>query len=292
MSATKIPLGAPGEAKDGEAAEDSEMPTPLEEEVKEARADLTRLHRDVVDAEDRLVSSHAAQLLEANERLVVSTVRAQTHAEASAAELRGASRASQRDVLTSLPNRTLLLDRLAHAIASAKRRSTRLALLFLDLNEFKQINDTLGHAVGDEALRTVAQCLTSSVRDADTVSRHGGDEFLILLSEVSQAADAFRVAQKIITALGAPHALGDQLIRLSASIGISIYPDDGEEASMLIDRADAAMYLAKKREAGSVVFHGLAPRSEFGAVAPTAPEAQPVATPAAPEDSEPRKAIE
>jgi diguanylate cyclase (GGDEF)-like protein len=251
------PVGVSGAATDG-AAEGTGL-TPLEEEVKEARADLTRLHRDVVDAEDRLVNTHAAQLLEANEKLVVSTVRAQTHADASAAELKGVSRASQLDPLTKLPNRALLLDRFAIAIASAKRRSARLALLFLDLNEFKQINDKLGHAVGDEALRTAAQCLRSSVRDVDTVSRHGGDEFLILLSEVSQPSDALRVAEKVIAALAAPHALGEEVIRLSASIGISIYPEDGENSATLIDRADAAMYLAKKHEFGSVVFHGQGP---------------------------------
>jgi diguanylate cyclase len=212
-----VPLLAPDEARGSAASEAIHGLTPLQEEVREARADLTRLHQDVVDAEDRLVNSHAAELLEANEQLVVSTVRAQTHADASAAELKGVSRASQRDALTNLPNRALLLDRFAHALASAKRRSTRLALLFLDLNEFKQINDTLGHAVGDEALKTAAQCLRASVRDVDTISRHGGDEFLILLSEVSQAADAFLVADKVIAALGAPHSLGDRSVRPRAS---------------------------------------------------------------------------
>jgi diguanylate cyclase (GGDEF)-like protein len=234
-------------------------PTPLQKAVEEARADLTRLHADVVEAEDRLVKANAAQLLEANEELVVSTVRAQTHAEACAAELKGVSRASQRDALTNLPNRALLLDRLAHAIASARRHRSRLAVLFLDLNDFKKINDTLGHAVGDEALKTAAQCLRSAVRDVDTVSRYGGDEFLILLAEVSQASDAFLVAEKMITSLGSAHTLGAHVVRLAASIGISIYPDDGEDAATLIDRADAAMYLAKRYEFGSVVFHGQGP---------------------------------
>ena len=100
------------------------------------------------------------------------------------------SRSAELDALTELPNRVLLLDRFAHAIASAKRHGTRLALLFLDLNNFKQINDTLGHAVGDQVLKLAAHRLASSVREADTVSRHGGDEFLILLAEVAQASDA------------------------------------------------------------------------------------------------------
>jgi diguanylate cyclase (GGDEF)-like protein len=144
---------------------------------------------------------------------------------------------------------------LAYGIASARRHRSRLAVLFLDLDHFKQINDTLGHAVGDEALKTAAQCLRSAVRDVDTVSRYGGDEFLILLAEVSQASDAHLVADKMITSLGAAHTVGAHVVRLGASIGISIYPDDGEDAATLIDRADAAMYLAKKYEFGSVVFH-------------------------------------
>jgi diguanylate cyclase len=233
--------------------------TPLQEQVEEARADLTRLHQDVVEAEERLVEVNAAQLLEANQELVVSTVRAQTHADACAQELQGVSRASQRDALTNLPNRALLLDRLSLAIARAKRQHGRLAVLFLDLNDFKKINDTFGHAVGDEALQTVAECIRSSVRAEDTVSRHGGDEFLILLSEVSHVSDAFLVADKVIAALGALHPLGGHMIRLTASIGISIYPDDGDSAATLIQRADAAMYLAKKHEFGSVVFHGQGP---------------------------------
>jgi diguanylate cyclase (GGDEF)-like protein len=234
----------------------------LHEQVEEARAELTRLHEDVLEAEERVVATHAAQLLEANQELVVSTVRVQTHADACAAQLEVASRSAEIDVLTELPNRLLLLDRFEHAIGNAKRHGSRVALLFLDIDKFKEINDTLGHAVGDEVLKRVAQCLTSSVRDVDTVSRHGGDEFLILLAEVSQVADAALVADKVIAALAGPHRLGERTISLEASIGISIYPEDGEEAGELIDRADAAMYLAKKQGLGSVVFHGQQPVGE------------------------------
>jgi diguanylate cyclase (GGDEF)-like protein len=228
----------------------------LRKEATKARAELARLHQDVVDAEERVVITHAAELLAVNEQLVVTTLRVQTDADTCADELKEVSRATGLDALTELPNRVLLLDRFAHAIAHARRHRTRLALLFLDLDNFKQINDTLGHAVGDEALKRAADCLRSSVRDFDTVSRHGGDEFLILLTEVSQASDAVRVADKVIAALGTPHRVGDHVVRLTASIGISIYPDDGEETNRLIDRADAAMYLAKKRGLGSVVFNG------------------------------------
>ena len=148
----------------------------------------------------------------------------------------------------------LLLDRLAQAIAGAKRHGARSALLFLDLNNFKQINDTLGHAVGDQVLKLAASRLAASVRAADTVSRHGGDEFVILLAEVGVASDAVVIADKLSAALGAPSRVGDQVIRLTASIGISIYPDDGEDADTLIDRADAAMYRAKRQGLRTFVF--------------------------------------
>ncbi|HWH84843.1 MAG TPA: diguanylate cyclase [Burkholderiaceae bacterium] len=206
------------------------------------RAVLIRLLQDVVQAESRLDASHAAQLVEANEQLVILAVRQQEAADTAAAALSDV----QLDALTQLPARRLMRDRLSQAIASAKRRDASLALLFVDLNFFKEINDTMGHAVGDQVLQRAARCIASSVREADTVSRHGGDEFLILLTEISAAADAERVAAKVSTALAAPARFGDHVLRLSASIGISIYPQDGEDADALIDRADTAMYRAKR----------------------------------------------
>jgi diguanylate cyclase len=234
----------------------------LQEEVEEARALLSRLLQEVAEAEKRRDGSHVSKLLEANEQLVFSMLRAQTEAETAAQALKEVSRSAEHDELTGLPNRVLLLDRLAHAIVNARRHSARLALLFLDLNNFKQINDTLGHAVGDQVLKLVANCLASSVRESDTVSRHGGDEFLILLAEVSHASDAVLIADKVLAALGAPSRVGEHVLRLTASIGISIYPDDGEDAATLIDRADAAMYRAKRHGLGSFVFRGETPKSE------------------------------
>lgn len=134
---------------------------------------------------------------------------------------------------------------LEQAIAGAKRRAGGLALLFLDLNEFKRINDTLGHSVGDEALIQTAQCLTGAVREVDTVARYGGDEFLILLADISQRSDALLVAEKIIEAMSTPRLVGKNVLPLTGSIGISLYPDDGEDPQALIDCADAAMYRAK-----------------------------------------------
>ena len=222
----------------------------LRREVERVRAELARVRADVVAAEGQLGRQHAAQLLEANEQLLLASLRTQSDAETAAKTaaqtLQEVSRSAERDTLTELPNRVLLLDRLAQAIANSKRRGTRAALLFLDLDNFKQINDALGHGVGDQVLKLAARRLASSVRAADTVSRHGGDEFVILLAEVGEACDAIAIAGKVSEALSAPSQVGGHVIRLTASIGISIYPDDGEDADTLIDRADAAMYRAKR----------------------------------------------
>jgi diguanylate cyclase (GGDEF)-like protein len=165
------------------------------------------------------------------------------------------ARSSQRDALTDTPNRALMLDRLENAISLARRHVTRLAVMFLDLDQFKQINDSLGHAIGDQVLQQVARRLESIVRASDTVSRHGGDEFLVLIGEVSKASDAAVIAAKILAVLTAPCRVGDHLLRLSASLGIATYPDDGEDAASLISRADAAMYRSKRRRLGGFEFH-------------------------------------
>lgn len=146
----------------------------LNAQVTAMRAVLTQLLQDVVRAESQLGRGQPAHLLEVNERLVVSALGALTDAEMANEARDKASRTSGLDQLTGLPNRTLLLDRFEKAISNAKRHGNRVALLFLDLNGFKQINDAFGHAVGDRALQLVADCLTSLVRETDTVSRHGG----------------------------------------------------------------------------------------------------------------------
>jgi diguanylate cyclase (GGDEF)-like protein/PAS domain S-box-containing protein len=154
---------------------------------------------------------------------------------------------AQHDALTDLPNRVLLDDRVANAIALARRHSKRRAVLFLDLDGFKQINDSLGHPIGDKLLQSVAQRLVDCVRSSDTVSRQGGDEFVILLSEIEHAEDAAVGAEKMLLALAAPHSIEGKEFHITASIGISIYPDDGRDAETLIRRADTAMYQAKKK---------------------------------------------
>jgi diguanylate cyclase (GGDEF)-like protein len=228
-------------------------------QVAAMRAVLVQLLQDVVRADSRLDSDQAAQLVEANERLVVSALGAMTDAETAHGELDDAARAGRLDPLTGLPNRTLLLDRFESAISHAKRHGNRVALLFMDLNAFKEINDTFGHAAGDKALQLVADCLTSLVRETDTVSRHGGDEFLILLAEVARTEDAELVAQKVNAKLGSYSRIDSHVVGLSASIGISVYPDDGADVKTLIERADAAMYLAKVQTAAGSKVHRARP---------------------------------
>jgi diguanylate cyclase (GGDEF)-like protein/PAS domain S-box-containing protein len=149
------------------------------------------------------------------------------------------------DYLTNLPNRLLLNDRLAQAMAAARRQQQQLAVLFVDVDRFKHINDSLGHAIGDQLLLSVAGRLVASVRGSDTVSRQGGDEFVILLSSIAHAEDAALSANKILTALGMPHHVGDRDLQITISMGIGVYPDDGTDAETLVKNADIAMLNAK-----------------------------------------------
>jgi diguanylate cyclase (GGDEF)-like protein/PAS domain S-box-containing protein len=153
---------------------------------------------------------------------------------------------AEHDVLTSLPNRGLLGDRLEQGIALAQRHSRQLAVLFIDLDHFKHINDSLGHLIGDQLLRAVALRITPCVRSSDTVSRQGGDEFIVLLSEISHAEDAALIADKIRLAVLEPYTIASHLLHLTASIGVSVYPEDGADSESLIQCADTAMYHAKE----------------------------------------------
>jgi diguanylate cyclase (GGDEF)-like protein/PAS domain S-box-containing protein len=149
------------------------------------------------------------------------------------------------DALTGLPNRMLMSDHLTLALSQAHREGRRLAVLFLDLDHFKIVNDSLGHAVGDELLRAVAARLKDCVRGDDTVARVGGDEFVLLLHNVSQAEDAAKVAEKILDSLKDPFLVGEHRIYTTTSIGISLYPNDGDDSVALLKNADSAMYRAK-----------------------------------------------
>ncbi|MHB8411976.1 MAG: putative bifunctional diguanylate cyclase/phosphodiesterase [Candidatus Acidiferrales bacterium] len=156
------------------------------------------------------------------------------------------SHLAQHDFLTDLPNRMLFNDRLTQAISLAVRQGRQLALMFVDLDHFKKINDSLGHGVGDKLLQSVAGRLVACVRRTDTVSRLGGDEFVILLSQVEHAEDAAFSARKILRALAAPHLIDNRSLDINVSIGVSTYPSDGPDAESLMNKADTAMYEAKQ----------------------------------------------
>lgn len=153
---------------------------------------------------------------------------------------------AEHDSLTGLPNRLLFNDRVGQAISLARRHRGQAAVLFLDLDGFKHVNDSLGHTVGDKLLQSVAKCLLACVRDPDTVSRHGGDEFAVLLQDIHRPENAAVTARRILRALGEVHSVDGHQLHVTASIGVSIYPDDGFSAETLIVNADTAMYWAKK----------------------------------------------
>jgi len=153
---------------------------------------------------------------------------------------------AQHDFLTGLPNRVLLNDRVNQAIALSTRHGTKGAVLFLDLDGFKHINDSLGHPVGDQLLQSIAGRLVDCLRGSDTVSRQGGDEFVVLLSEVEHAEDAAILARRILQSVSEVHPIGKHELHVTTSIGVSVYPDDGLDAETLIKNADTAMYQAKE----------------------------------------------
>ncbi len=149
------------------------------------------------------------------------------------------------DSLTGLPNRTLLLDRLNHALKRLQRRQGLMAVMFLDLDCFKMINDTLGHDVGDQVIKSMAIRLRRCVRDGDSIARLGGDEFVIVLEDVAHKNEITATAEKIIVALAEPYTFGDQRLITTASIGITLAPHDGNRVNQLLRNADQAMYQAK-----------------------------------------------
>lgn len=221
--------------------------TVLVRQIAKARAVLAGLERQIAFAQHRTVNLNPESLLEVNERLVVAAMQHQTDVDSAMQALDAVTRSAQLDSLTQLPNRAMMNDRFVQAIANAKRHDSGFAILFIDLNGFKQINDSLGHTAGDEVLRQISQRLVGSVRDVDTVSRHGGDEFLILLPEVVQRSAAALVAKKLGLAIGKSMVIAGGKLRPSASIGFCLYPENGTTPQALIECADAAMYKAKRQ---------------------------------------------
>ena len=215
-----------------------------------AREGVATLREGVIRAADAAQAKRSEDRLrmmqEANAQLVISGIEAHKmtqQVETAKAQL---DHLAHHDVLTGLHNRMLLQDRLSHAIEMARRQGRQFAMLFMDLDRFKHINDSLGHAVGDQLLQSVARRLMRCMRHSDTVSRQGGDEFVVLLSTIKHPDDAAISAQKILTALAVPHLIGELELHVSVSIGISIYPEDGRDAETLTKSADTAMYQAKE----------------------------------------------
>lgn len=218
----------------------------LREAIATLREKILCAQEEVARARTELSAHNEAQLREANEHLVVATVRAQTMTEAAEQVTVQMSYMAKHDILTGLPNRYLLTDRLAQSIALAQRHGKKVALLYLDLDHFKHINDSLGHEVGDQLLQSVAERLQACVRLSDTVCRQGGDEFVVLLAEVQTVQDADLTAEKLTRAMAEPHLIGSHRLYVTLSIGISLYPDHGQDVETVVKNADIAMYHAKR----------------------------------------------
>lgn len=175
-------------------------------------------------------------------------------AQQSRSEVQKMSHLAQHDFLTGLPNRVLLMEQLNQAIGMAKRHGKQVAMLFLDIDHFKQTNDSFGHAVGDHLLQEVAADIVACVRATDTISRHGGDEFVILLTEIEDIQDSAQVAEKLLARFAQPRSIDDHELQVTLSIGISVYPENGLDADTLMQNADAAMYISKENSQNSYQF--------------------------------------
>lgn len=232
--------------RDGKSDSHGDAFSDRREEVSSVATMGLRPRKNAKIAKTEFSTNMEASLREANENLVVASVNAQVMTEAVERIMAHLSHTAEHDLLTNLPNRTLLADRLVQSILLAKRHGSKLALMFLDIDHFKRINDSMGHAIGDQVLQSVAKRLQSSVRISDTVSRHGGDEFVILLPEIGDVPSVAHFAEKLIQSVGMPHFISGQELCVTLSIGISIYPDDGVEAEVLMRNADISMYKAKR----------------------------------------------
>lgn len=229
-------------------------------ELKRARAQTEAARKELAKVKETLTVVSEAKtaeietLVEVNANLVIAAAQSHSATDSCEKALDEVTRSATFDPLTGLPNRVLLMDRLEHDLAMARRTVGQLALLFLDLDGFKDINDSYGHGTGDEILKTVAQRLSNTVRETDTVSRHGGDEFLVLLPELQQPDDAGSIARELLNALGQTFTLGEQHFELRASIGIGLFPQDAADAQALIECADQAMYRSKRSGRGAFAY--------------------------------------
>ena len=208
---------------------------PLVVAIKEAKEELKQAN-ELLESQ---VIQRTAELKSANDRLL-HDLEERKRVEQSIRHI------AHHDALTGLPNRSLFRDRLTHAMAQADRYHQKLAVMFLDLDRFKAINDTLGHNVGDQLLKIAAERLRSCVRDSDTVARLGGDEFTVIVEDIVEDHDAAAVAQKILDTLSQPFNLYGHEVFISVSVGVTLYPSDDENADNLLRNADSAMYRAKE----------------------------------------------
>jgi diguanylate cyclase (GGDEF)-like protein len=225
-----------------------------EAHVREGRAATRENEIRTAETLQSATVDHMTRLQQANANLVVATIEARKLAEQVQTAKVELDHLAHHDVLTGLPNRILLYDRLAQAIALARRSGKQLAVMFMDLDRFKHINDSLGHTVGDQLLQSVGQRLLVCVRQSDTISRLGGDEFVALLPDIDHPEDAALSAQKMIAAIALPHRIDQHDLHIGASIGISIYPEDGLDAETLIKHADTAMFHAKDNGRNTYAF--------------------------------------
>ncbi|HJV80208.1 putative bifunctional diguanylate cyclase/phosphodiesterase [Noviherbaspirillum sp.] len=204
-----------------------------------------KINADKEDLQNAL-EEHVTRLRDVNKRLVIANVNAQILTDQLQQAKTQMAHLAHHDYLTNLPNRIQLEDNLTQAIKFAKRHGTKLALLFMDLDRFKVVNDSLGHDIGDQLLQAVAQRLRTSVRDSDTVSRQGGDEFIVVLTDVGRLDELVTSVKKIHHIVTEPYVIAQHVLHIGASIGISLYPDDGADDETLLRHADAAMYAAKE----------------------------------------------
>ncbi|WP_346285082.1 EAL domain-containing protein [Zoogloea sp.] len=226
-----------------EAAADPARRAMAEDRTVELATDCVLVHRD---GSESSIEDSAAPIHNRDGRVSGAVIVFHDVSESRAMAAR-MSHLAHHDFLTGLPNRALLTERLSQAIGLARRRHKQVALLFLDVDYFKHINDSLGHRIGDLLLQALAERLIACVRTTDTVCRQGGDEFVILLSEVEHIDDATRVAEKLLQVFSLPQLIDGHELHVTLSIGISVYPDDGDNAEAVMQNADTAMYHAKAR---------------------------------------------
>ncbi len=238
------------------------MNEPQHPNIELLRNSVLKLHVDAQSAElvrmrcefllqHNIWYQQQQQMLQSNQLLSMALLQASTLHSHTQLRLQQVMMSSQCDTLTQTLNRSTMLDRIGHAISVAKRQNSQFALLFIDLDNFKPVNDKYGHAAGDAVLQQVSSRLKHAIRDSDAISRHGGDEFLLLLNEISHKQDAIKFADKLAQLLAQPYQLPEGAVTLSASIGIAQFPADGDNIQTLIGVADAAMYRLKPRSAAA-----------------------------------------